>query len=347
MTAGFNFPPNSTAEEATLLSLCNQDYTAVANTLVNDLQAGQPPALLSIAGPDLLYGLASATYNVISAQPETRLKERTHLANTFRRYQPAAEAGDPAAISALPKFATSIGHLVTSLELTLDMADKIREWRTNRPYLQFIGSFNPQHIGHRFSISRTLNALGEHASGTVQVVANHPIKKDSLPPYSQRFRQGQERIYDSSLLDPTRVTLLDVPLGLGLAKQGDAQIALIAAVTGDSRKRWLVGSDKFMTDVKNVRDGKALDKAGVRFSNVQLFVARRSTEGILEVEEGAEYVREEFGAEIIILPEITDELILQASASNIRKLRAKGHHIQADRIEHSDLASYDVSRLRK
>lgn len=329
-------------EEAALLALCNEEYDSVAGTLIDDMERGKSPALLSVVRPELLKGLAEGVFRA-AKRADFHHQGPDHKLSHFERYTALAEHGDPGAISALPKFATSIGELVTSAEMLLDTLDTASEWRSDRKYVQFIGSFNPQHIGHRYTMRRTLEAAGDSSSGIVQVVQNHPIKKDSLPPYETRFKQGEERLYASSLLDPTTVTLLDVPLSMGLAKKGDAQIALLAHVTGDQKGRWLVGSDKFMTDVRNVRDGKALDKAGVRFSNVQLFVARRATEDIAEVREGADYVREEFGAEIILLPEIEDHQVMMASASAIRAYRAAGKHTDADRIEFGDMTSLTQS----
>lgn len=333
----FESPGHVSPEEATLLALCDEQYDDVADTLIDTMYSGKSPALLSVVRPELLKGLAESIWRATAHRSISYREGPEHKARQFAHYASLAEHGNIEAISALPKFATSIGELATAAEMSLDALSEVSEWRSERKYVQFIGSFNPQHIGHRYTIKRTLETAGGRASGIMQVVQDHPIKKDSLPPYEMRFSQGEERLYSSSLIDPTAVTLLDVPLSMGLAKKGDAQIALLAHVTGDEKGRWLVGSDKFMTDVQNVRNEKALDKAGARFSNVQLFVARRATEDIVEIEDGADYVRERFGAEITLLPEVKDSEILLASASAIRAYRARGMHTEADRIEYGDL----------
>ena len=56
--------------------------------------------------------------------------------------------GDPEAISTLPKFVTSLGELAIVSELTLDNLAAVQEWHARGLYLQNIGSFNPQHVGH-------------------------------------------------------------------------------------------------------------------------------------------------------------------------------------------------------
>lgn len=269
-----------------------------------------------------------------------------YKSNLFEHYMTAAENGDPAAISTLPKFVTSVGQLATTLELTLDNREVVANWLDGRKHVQFIGSFNPQHVGHRATIRSTLDVAGERSSGMVQVVENHPVKKDSLPPYRDRFTDGERRLYASTLLDPTRVTQLDVPLGLGLAKQGVAQIALLAEVAGDNQLRWLVGSDKFITDTNNVRAGEALDKAGVRFADgrVHLYVARRDTHEQGELEAAVDYLDDRYGTTVTIVPESPEPLVLGAAASKIRALRNGGQHSAADDMEYYDLPDLRPAR---
>ncbi|HEU4914254.1 MAG TPA: hypothetical protein VFT16_02500 [Candidatus Saccharimonadales bacterium] len=328
---------NPSYEESVLMALDEAEYDPAAQWAVDSLAAGKSPGILSIVRADLIGGLAFHLHEALHTHEPGEANPHHPKTRVYNRLITAAEAGDPEAISTLPKVATTAGQLATTVELTLDNLDDVREWRQGHRYVQFIGSFNPQHVGHRSTIRDTLTAAGEGVNGLVQVVQNHPIKKDSLPPYIGRFRQGEQKLYSSTLLNPSEVTMLDVPLGLGLAKRGAEQIRLIASVTGDEKMRWLVGSDKFMTDVNNVRAGEQLDKAGARFSGVHLYVARRDTQTTEEITEGADYVRGRFGADVTIVPETTDPLIIQAAASKIRAMRAEGRHAEADEMEYSDL----------
>lgn len=324
-------------EEQRLLDLQAGNYDLVASDMVAALHDHISPSVLSIARPDLLYGLVQSTHKILAEQPAAPSPEDDPRTHDFNALLPAAEAGDPAAICALPKLAHSVGELATAITLTLDNFINVAAWREGRPYIQFIGSFNPQHIGHRSTMKDTLALAGANSSGIVQIVQNHPIKKDSLPPYEERFADSERKLYSSTLISPVEVTLLDLPLGLGLAKKGIAQIDLLADITGDDKRRWLVGSDKFMTDVTNVQADKELNKAGARFRDVHLYVAQRDTQTIAEIEIGADYVRDRFGAEITIVPPANDQLVLGASASKIRALRSQQRHQEADDIEYGDL----------
>jgi hypothetical protein len=324
-------------QEAVLLALEQEFFDPAVSSVLSGLQDGASPSFMSIIRPDLLFGLSEELLPAMAdvSQEDPAESYKTEL---FRRAAIAAAEGDPAAISALPKFATSLGELLLATELTLDNREAIAAWRTGRPQVQYIGSFNPQHIGHRATMRSALLAAGEQASGIVQVVQNHPIKKDALPPYEGRYAAGEERLYSSRLIDPTRVTQVDVPLGVGLAKVGAAQIELLADVAGDEEMRWLVGSDKFMTDYENVRDGKALDKAGARFEHprTRLYVARRAIHDPAELEQGINYIVDRYRTKITMVEESPEDVVLGASASLIRSLRASGNNAEADRLEFPD-----------
>lgn len=326
------------SEEAQLINLRDGHFTVAAETILHGLRSGEPARILSVANPDILRDTCEVIYPKLSEVDTSMIAAADYRSELFDAYLPPASEGDPAAASALPKFATTTGQLAVAIEVMLDNWDRLAEWRTDRAYIQTIGSYNPQHLGHRDAIARTLEVAGSRASATMQIVANHPIKVDSLPPYATRFEPGERRIYSSELIDPTRVTLLDVPLSLGLAKVGYAQIELLANVMGDSEMRWLVGSDKFMTDARNVRDGKSIDKAGARFSGVHLYVARRATESTVEIDDAIDYLETSYGTKVTIVPESSNSLVLATSASKIRELRAAGRHGEADEMEFSDLA---------
>jgi phosphopantetheine adenylyltransferase len=321
-------------EENTLIALRSGMYGLAAEDMMDGLRFSRSPGVLAVANTAALYGVSEALWSSTELPPDAQ--PTGYKSQIFDTYLIAAAEGDPTAISLLPKVATTAGQLVTALELILDNRSTLTEWRQGRSYVQFIGSFNPMHVGHRTSIATTLDVAGERSSAIVQAVADHPIKKDSLPPYRERFVPAEEKLYSSSLIDLARATMLDVPLSLGLAKVGTAQIRLIADVAGDTM-RWQVGSDKFMADVRNVRQGKALDKAGARFSDVHLYVARRETEDTEELQAGIDYVRDRFGATVTLLPEATDPLVLSAAASKIRALRAEGNHLLADAMEFPDI----------
>ncbi len=328
-------------EEQLLIAMRDGAYEAASATMIAQLAQGESPRMLSVARPEILYGMADILLPATLGQP---VQGYGYKADLFTSYVMAAEAGDPAAITALPKFATSLGELSIALQLAMDYRDVVTSFRDGRLHVQHIGSFNPMHVGHRTTIDRTLTAAGPNSEVMAQAVADHP-KKSDLPPYRQRLHAGEQKIYSSTMLDPTRVSFIDVPLSLGLAKVGTAQIRLIADVTGDEKMRWQLGSDKFMTDVHAVQKGKELDKAGARFGNVHLYVARRDTESLEDIEKGIDYLRDTFGTEVTLLPETEDELVLSAAASKIRAMRASGNRSEADVMEFRDIHPAAVARL--
>ncbi|HSW74687.1 MAG TPA: hypothetical protein VLG16_02335 [Candidatus Saccharimonadales bacterium] len=325
------------SEESRLLALDAGDFAAASEGLVSDLYNGMSPSVLGIVRPNLIEGISQQLLHDAGTLPSFGPVLSSYKSNLFAQYLPVAERGDAAAISALPKLVSDLGSLTATLEITLENLDAVSEWRAGRKYLQYIGSFNPQHIGHRENIAAGLAVAGEDASAVVQVVANHPIKKDSLPPYEGRFRDGEQKLYSSTILDLTEVTLLDLPLSLGMAKQGTAQIDLLARIAGDTKGRWLLGGDKFLKDATDVRKGHALDKAGERFSKVHLYVRRRETEDPEAFTDAVDYVQDAFGAEVTVIPEPSDTIVLAAAASKIRALRAEGKDAEANAMEFPDL----------
>jgi len=328
-------PISPSREEDTLIAMRSGAYALAAADILGDLEESVSPSILAVAQPNMLFGTAEALWpglEEIPLQPAEGYK--TAL---FDTYLPSAAEGDPAAISLLYKTATTVGQLTTAVTMTLDNRDSIAEWRTGRPYVQFVGAFNPMHIGHRASITNTLQMAGETSSAVVQT-ANHAGEGNLLPHYVDRLRSAERTLYTSTTLDPARVTMLDLPVNFGLSKVGTEQIRLIADVVGDAM-RWQVGSDKFMTDVANVKAGKALDKAGRRFEDVHLYVSRRETEDADALNAGIDYVRDRFGATVTLVPESDNPLVVGASASKIRSLRNGGWHDAANELEFSDISS--------
>lgn len=331
-------------EEDMLVAFHHGAYDLVHDDLQARLAAGKSPNVLAVVRPELLFGLAEHMLAGANGEAaETVALPAIDADNgrwtQFAAHLRAAEAGDPAAISTLPKFVTTPDQLAYALQLALEHREAVADWRSERPCVQLIGSFNPQHIGHRATMRAALTAAGERASVTAQLVADHPVKKDSLPPYDGRYRGAEYFTYRSTQVDPTRVTILDVPVGPELAKNGAAQIELLADVTGDPEMRWLMGSDKFMSDVRTAREGQLEKRAITRFREprMHLYVGRRATHPLAELQAGIDFVQERFGTSITLVEEPADEAVLAAAASHIRALREEGRHREADAMQLADI----------
>ncbi len=328
-------------KEALLAGFMNGAVEPVVDDAISDLHRGRSPGFLSVVRSDLLIDFAESlqTRETDGSKAANSSGEDDFRAPFFSSLMRRAQEGDPAAISALPKFVADLGQLSAAMELVLEGQEEVTGWREGRPYIQLIGSFNPQHIGHRTTMGAALRAAGERSSLMAQVVANHPVKKDSLPPYEDRYQAGEEHLYTSSLIDPERVTLIDVPVGPGLSKVGAAQIELLADLSGDDRMRWLVGSDKFISDVQTARGGHSEKRAVIRFKEprMHLYVARRAAHDISEIEDGINFIQEKYGTGITLVDEPPNEMVLASSASRIRQLRAEGKDEEADRLQFTDL----------
>lgn len=337
-------------QEETLLALQRADYSAAANRLLIDMNQGYTPNILSMVCSDLLFAFAEHIHrdgtnmtDLTAPQPDTPALNviRTRQAG-YDEMLARTENGDGIAIVSLAKYAQTTAQLRESMGRVLDSREIVAESIGDRKTIQLLGSFNPQHIGHRTTMMSALRAEPGNTQLVAQVVDKHPIKGDSLPPYRGRYFAGEEKLVRSTIIDPTRVTQVHVPAGVGYAMHGSSQIELLTDVSGDDQMRWLVGSDKFMSDVKSARLGKSETRANARFLHprMHLYVARRAIHDQVEIEEAVDYIHDTLGTAITVVEEPAEANIIGSSASLIRQLRQDGKHQEADQLESSDLRDF-------
>lgn len=321
-----------TPQEEVLISLQSGDFDRAVSHVRSGFEIGRTPSFLSVIRPDLLLGFAEAWQagdtSTLPIAPEKTKREM------FSDLLPAAESGDPAAISTLPKLITSPMQMRTALELTLDYAKTVTEWRTERPYLQYLGTFDPQHIGHRIAIASSLEVAGPRSSSIVHVMGQHPLKPELETSYVSRFRQSERRLLTSPLLDNARVTQVDVPGGLGLGTIGAEQLRLLADASGDAQLRWLIGSDVLLREFKNVRLGRTVAKSLIRLAEPRLhaYVIHRKEDDPTELDDGIDYLSSKFGTEVTVVEELPYDCA-PASSTRIRELRTQGRGEEADHME--------------
>lgn len=334
-TQNLTFP---TEQEASLLALLEGRHDVVEDAVLTGLSNGQSPSFLAVARPDLLVGFAKATDFSRVSLPVT--PEATYKTPRFNSLVERAAEGDMAALVALPKFAVSVGQTAIALELAAGFDEQLVSRTGDRRFLQYLGTFDPQHVGHRIAVASALGVDGPEAHGLVHVMGDHPFKRNISQPYDRRYRQSEERLYRSSLLDPTRVTQVDVPGALGLGKDGQKQMALLADVTGDEQLRWLIGSDKFLLDTGKVRAGDSPQKAVARFTNprTHMYVVHRQSDELAALANAVDFVTDQFGTDVTLVPEIPYDCA-PASSTSIKELRAAGDHAAADHMELYELES--------
>ena len=323
-----------TRQETLLLKLGSGAFCAAVEHIAADLNNGHSPSVLSIARPDLLIGFAKTWRTFMNDFEATSSSKPTYKTAYFDSLLDQATSEGPAGIEALPKFVTSLGQLGIVAALVLDHQEAIRKQHEQRKYIQYLGTFDPQHIGHRIAIKSSLVAEGEDSSVIVHVMGQHPRKKRFSQSYYERYDNSEERLYKSSLLDNTRITQVDVPGGIGLAAQYPGQMQLIADISGDTEHRWLTGSDKLLLDATAVKTGSAAQKAIDRFSDPKMhaYIVHRLSDDRQTLENNIDYISERFNTKITLVEELPYDCA-PASSSRIKQLHNEGRHSEANHME--------------
>lgn len=327
-----------TIQEESLILLERHAFDTAIPRILGELSCGNSPSALSVARPDILVGFAEA-WKATDIQAESA-DEVTYKQEYFDQLSEVAASGDPSAIEALPKFVTSVGQLAIVSDLILDHKEQLEAWHAGRAYIQYLGTFDPQHIGHRIAVASALATEGESGSAILHTMGHHPRKKNFSASYEDRSNQAEQRFYESPLLDNRLITHVDVPGGVGLAESYPAQMALLASVSGDSEYRWLTGSDKLLLDVEAIKKSHSAEKAARRFSdpNMHAYFVHRKSDKREEFENGIDYVIDKFGTKITIVEEEPYDCA-PASSSLVKDLRRMGRHDEANHMEFYELPS--------
>ena len=323
-----------TIQEKLLMQLDDHDYESAIPHVVADLEKGYSPSALSIARPDVLTGFAEAWQHEVAGLPKESTPETTFKVRHFEDLVEIATTGNPAAIEALSKFVTSLGQMTLVATLVLDNKEAIKDWHADRRYIQYLGTFDPQHIGHRIAVQSSLETEGGLASAIIHVMGQHPRKKNFSASYEDRFKQSEERFYESGLSDNRRITQVDVPGGVGLAEEYPKQMELLASLSGDEEYRWLIGSDKLLLDANAVKQGAPAEKAVTRFSDpkMHVYAVHRQSDDKQALENGMDFVVDRFGTKITLVEELPYDCA-PASSSRVKQLRAEGRDDEANHME--------------
>lgn len=321
-----------TTQERLLVQLGRYAYESAISHIIVDLDEGHSPSALSIARPDVLTGFAEAWHT--ADLPKEKAKEETYKARHFDALAEAAASGDPSAIEALPKFVTSLGQMALVAALILDNKEAIKTWHSGRAYIQYLGTFDPQHIGHRIAVQSALVTEGDRASVILHVMGQHPRKKSFSASYEDRFKQSEERFYESRLLDNRRITQVDVPGGVGLAEAYPQQMELLASLSGDTEYRWLTGSDKLLLDVDAIKQDRSAAKAIARFSDPKMhaYIVHRQSDDKRALENNIDFITDRFGTKITSVDELPYDCA-PASSSRVKELRMEGRDDEANHME--------------
>jgi hypothetical protein len=323
-----------TDQEKLFIQLDCHAYDDAMPHVISDLEKGRSPGALSVARPEVLVGFAKAWQRIATDLSKDRATKATYKTRHFENLAEIAATGNPAAIEALSKFVTSLGEMALVTTLILDNRQAIEAWHLDRAYIQYLGTFDPQHIGHRIAVQSTLETEGNSASAILHVMGQHPRKTSLSASYEDRFKQSEERFYESNLLDNQRITQVDVPGGVGLAEEYPKQMELLALLSGDDEYRWLTGSDKVLLDVSAIKEGYSAEKAITRFSDPKMhaYVVHRQSDDRQALENGIDFVTDHFGTKVTLVEEIPYDCA-PASSSRIKQLRTEGRDDEANHME--------------
>lgn len=325
-------------QEQLLISLQNNQLEETIEACASTDQFKTLTGFLAIARPELLINFAHTFSQHLPVASEPIFIEN-YKSKLFEEYLPLAEQGNLSIVRSLPKFAMDIGQLAVAMELVLSHKNRLVDDQENNAHLQYLATFDPQHIGHRIAIQSALTTMKLGSQAVVHIMANHPFKPQ-LTPYQSRYDTSEERLYKSPLLNNATITQVNLPGNVGLGSSiGVPQMEMLADVSGDSKLRWLIGSDKFLLDTYKIRNNRLASKAIARFLHPRLeaYVVQRKSEDLSQLQNSIDYIHDIYGTEIYTFEELPYDCA-PASSSRIKALRAAGDHVAADHMELYELA---------
>jgi nicotinic acid mononucleotide adenylyltransferase len=200
--------------------------------------------------------------------------------------------------------------------------------------LQYLGTFNPQHIGHRIAVQSALEVADDGSEIATHLMGTHP-EKPNLIPYDYRFSESERRFYCSSMTDNLRVTQIDLPGGTKLASTYPGQMGLLADLCGDDEVSWLVGSDKILLDAASIKKdalGKAAARLASKKTHAYVIFRKTTQEDSREFDAALDFIDDRFGTKVTLVNELHYDCE-PASSSRIRELRISDNHEAADNME--------------
>lgn len=177
---------------------------------------------------------------------------------------------------------------------------------------QFLGSYNPYHMAHRAMVQQVLqNARSPLAHGCIAVMALNKSKPEIEENYLNRFSDTYIKLYNSNLIDPKHATLIDLPSGRGKSTDTLFHAHLISLVCHNPQVRIVIGSDKFIADIKRSLDlEKGQHEIGLKkFSlpHFRFFILVRKGDVVKEVRNLALMANQKYASKFKVLKQQTYE----------------------------------------
>lgn len=247
---------------------------------------------LSIAKDSLLKQILSKSeevfrsYGVTAKEYYDTYPALRKVKNSFFNYTlKQIENGHNNLIPHLPKGITNKKQLAIYLSLIRQRYDdSLLVAKKHTQLLIYPGSFDPMHYGHRVMIASLLDKTA-HSQLVVNVNSYQPRKPWLEETYAQRFADLEYKLLKSDITDPYRTCAVDFRFGVPEGQDYLRQTRMQAFMAGDATLRWVVGGDKFLSEVERVKDEQSRNIVGrslARFSlpHMSIYIVPRKGQDI-------------------------------------------------------------------
>ncbi|HEV7455104.1 MAG TPA: hypothetical protein VGO07_07645 [Candidatus Saccharimonadales bacterium] len=224
-------------------------------------------SFLSVANGSLLAAIAAqpgqvfAGFGTAAADYYKKYPELRDIKNAFFEYTlHRVVNGETVLLPHLAKGITSRKQVDRYLQLLDGASDTLRQAPPAiTKLLVYPGTFDPMHYGHRLMIASLLDKVGAGASLAINVNSYQARKNNLAETYERRLADMEYKLLKSDILDPYRVCVMDFRFGAQEGEDHLRQTRMQAFMARDRRLHWVIGGDKFLSEVER---GQAEEAAG-------------------------------------------------------------------------------------
>lgn len=171
---------------------------------------------------------------------------------------------------------------------------------------QFLGSYDPYHLGHRMMVQQTLQTLNNECNhACVSLMKSNNNKPSIKSNYEYRYTEAYYKFHSSILIDSFFATLINLPSGHGMSTNTLFHAHLIAYVAGSNKVNIVIGSDKFMSDFnkseKLRKNGSAAGLQKFCFAYFVFYIIIRKEDFAVDIEKNVQMANENYLAKFVVI----------------------------------------------